>query len=68
MSGLMDILAAGEEGNFVIFELKLCKGPGCSYWPDCLIHGGGKKHIAKGKKVSGAIAVKKVDCSFRHLE
>ncbi|PDM38888.1 DUF91 domain-containing protein [Parageobacillus toebii] len=64
--GLIDILAVDEEGNFVVFELKLSKGPDAAIGQIARYMGWVKKNIAKGKNVSGVIVAKKVDDKLKY--
>ncbi|WP_199426657.1 endonuclease NucS domain-containing protein [Thermaerobacillus caldiproteolyticus] len=64
--GLIDILAVDEEGNFVVFELKLSKGPDAAIGQIARYMGWVKKNIAKEKLVSGVIVAKKVDDKLKY--
>jgi endonuclease len=64
--GLIDILAVDEEGNFVVFELKLSKGPDAAIGQIARYMGWVKKNIAKGMNVSGVIVAKKVDDKLKY--
>ena len=57
--GRIDILAFDEDRNYVIFELKVQKGPDSAVGQVLRYMGRVKKHLALGKEVIGVIVSKK---------
>lgn len=64
--GPIDILAIDEEGNFVVFELKLSRGADKAIGQLLRYMGWVKKNLAKDKKVKGVIVAKSVDEKLRY--
>ncbi|MNW57024.1 hypothetical protein D3C74_347920 [compost metagenome] len=64
--GPIDILCEDQNGNFVIFELKLGKGPDRAIGQIARYMGWVKKNIAINKEVSGVIVAKEVDDKLKY--
>lgn len=64
--GLIDILATDEHGNFVVFELKLSRGPDKALGQLLRYMGWVKQHKSNGKKVSGIIVANKMDTKIKY--
>jgi hypothetical protein len=64
--GNIDILAVDEEGNFVVFELKVSRGADRALGQILRYMGWVKKNIAKDKKVKGVIVAKNVDEKLKY--
>ena len=64
--GFIDILAIDNTGNFVVFELKLSKGPDRAIGQILRYMGWVKKNLSNGKKVSGIIVANKMDEKIRY--
>lgn len=64
--GPIDILAIDEEGNFVVFELKLSRGADRAMGQLSRYMGWVKRNLSKGKKVKGVIIAKKVDEKLKY--
>jgi endonuclease len=59
--GPIDILAQDDENNFVIFELKLSKGPDRALGQILRYMGWIQKNIAVGKKIFGILVAEQID-------
>lgn len=64
--GPIDILCTDQNGDFVIFELKLGKGPDRAMGQIARYMGWVKKNIAYGKGVTGVIVAKDVDDKLKY--
>ena len=64
--GYIDILAVDEEGNFVVFELKVSRGADRALGQILRYMGWIKRNIAKDKKVKGVIVAKNVDKKLKY--
>lgn len=64
--GRIDVLSVDDEGNFVIFELKLEKGPDRALGQLLRYMGWIKSRKARGKKVFGVIVAKKMDEKLKY--
>lgn len=64
--GPIDILASDSEGNFVVFELKLTKGPDACLGQILRYMGWVEKHLANGKKVNGIIVASEIPKKLRY--
>ncbi|WFD09779.1 endonuclease NucS domain-containing protein [Tepidibacter hydrothermalis] len=64
--GIIDVLAVDEEGNFVIFELKLSRGNDATLGQVLRYMGWVETHISNGKKVSGIIVAKSIDEKLKY--
>jgi len=64
--GPIDILAVDEEGNFVVFELKLSRGADKAMGQISRYMGWIKQNLAKDKGVKGVIVAKKVDEKLKY--
>ena len=64
--GFIDILTIDEDGNFVVFELKLSKGPDRAIGQILRYMGWVKMNLANGKKVSGIIVANKMDEKIKY--
>jgi len=64
--GPIDILTTDEEGNFVIFELKLSRGADKALGQLLRYMGWIKKNLAKDKKVKGVIVANKMDEKIKY--
>ena len=64
--GRIDVLAQDEEGNFVVFELKLDKGPDRALGQILRYMGWVKRKIANSKQTYGVIVAKRVDKKLRY--
>ncbi|MFZ2070387.1 MAG: endonuclease NucS domain-containing protein [Halobacteriota archaeon] len=64
--GPIDILAVDEEGNFVVFELKLSRGADKAIGQISRYMGWIKLNLAKDKGVKGVIVAKKVDEKLKY--
>lgn len=64
--GPIDILAVDEEGNFVVFELKLSRGADKAMGQISRYMGWIKQHLAKDTGVKGVIMAKKVDEKLKY--
>jgi hypothetical protein len=64
--GPIDILALDEEGNFVVFELKLSKGADKAMGQLSRYMGWVKRNLSKSKKVKGVIVAKNVDEKLKY--
>jgi len=64
--GPIDVLALDEEDNFVVFELKLNRGPDKAMGQLLRYMGWVKRKLAKGKKVKGVIVAKSVDEKLKY--
>ena len=64
--GPIDILAVDDEGNFVIFELKLSKGPDRAIGQIARYMGWVKANLANGKGVSGVIVSSSADDKLKY--
>lgn len=64
--GFIDILAIDENGNFVVFELKLNKGIDSALGQILRYMGWIKTHLALDKEVKGVIVSKKADNRLKY--
>ena len=64
--GPIDILAVDEEGNFVVFELKLSRGGDKAMGQISRYMGWIKQNLAEDKGVKGVIVAKKVDEKLKY--
>jgi len=64
--GPIDILALDEDGNFVVFELKLSKGSDRTTGQISRYMGWVKKHLAGGKAVKGIIVAQSIDEQLKY--
>jgi RecB family endonuclease NucS len=64
--GPVDILALDNEGNFVIFELKLSRGTDKALGQILRYMGWVKRNLAKGKRVKGVIVAKHVNEKLKY--
>jgi len=64
--GPIDILTTDEEGNFIVFELKLSRGADKALGQLLRYMGWIKKNLAKGKKVKGIIVANKMDEKIKY--
>lgn len=64
--GPIDILAVNEQGDFVVFELKLSRGPDRACGQLLRYMGWVKAILAKDKNVKGIIVAKEVDNKLRY--
>jgi hypothetical protein len=64
--GNIDILAQDGEGNLVVFELKLSKGPDRAVGQALRYMGWVSKHLAVGKKVTGVIVAQEIDEKLKY--
>lgn len=64
--GPIDILTTDEEGNFIIIELKLSRGPDKALGQLLRYMGWVKKNLAKEKKVKGIIVANKMDEKIKY--
>ncbi|MEK5256595.1 endonuclease NucS domain-containing protein [Paenibacillus sp. FSL F4-0125] len=64
--GLIDILCRDQNGDFVVFELKLGRGPDRAMGQIARYMGWVKKNIAVDKGVSGVIVAKNVDDKLKY--
>lgn len=64
--GRIDILAIDEEDSFVVFELKLSRGPDRAMGQISRYMGWIKRNLAKGKKVKGVLVAKSVDEKLKY--
>jgi len=64
--GPIDILAIDEEGNFVVFELKLSRGADKAMGQLSRYMGWVKRNLSKDKKVKGVIVAKSVDEKLKY--
>jgi len=64
--GQIDILAEESNGDFVVFELKLSRGPDRAVGQALRYMGWVKKHLAASKNVSGVIVAHDIDEKLRY--
>ena len=64
--GPIDVLAEDQNGNLVVFELKLSKGPDRAVGQALRYMGWVAKHLAQGKKVSGVIVAHEIDEKLKY--
>lgn len=64
--GPIDILAVDAEGNFVVLELKVRKGPDRAVGQALRYMGWVNKHLANGKQVSGVIVACNIDEKLKY--
>jgi len=64
--GYIDILTIDKQNNFVVFELKLTKGPDRAIGQILRYMGWVKKNLAKDKQVKGIIVANKMDEKIRY--
>ena len=64
--GPIDILAVDSHNNFVVFELKLSRGPDRALGQLARYMGWVKKNLANGKRVKGIIIAKDVDEKLKY--
>ena len=66
VAGRIDILAVDEEGNFVVFELKLANSPDPAIGQLLRYMGWVRKNLANGKTVKGIIVAKKINEKLKY--
>jgi len=64
--GPIDILAQDSDGNFVVIELKLSKGPDRAVGQVLRYMGWVQKHLAPGKNVSGVLVAASMDEKLKY--
>lgn len=64
--GFIDILTTDDEGNFVVFELKLSKGADRAVGQLLRYMGWVKMKLANGKKVKGVLVANKMDEKIKY--
>jgi hypothetical protein len=64
--GPIDVLAVDSNGDFVVFELKLTRGPDRAVGQILRYMGWVKKHLAAGKKVSGVVVAHQIDEKLKY--
>ena len=64
--GRIDILAVDDDGNFIVFELKLQKGPDCAVGQVLRYMGWVKENLAADKNVTGVIVSKKANDKIKY--
>jgi hypothetical protein len=64
--GPIDVLAEDSNGNLVVFELKLSKGPDRAVGQALRYMGWISKHLALGKNVSGVIVAHEIDEKLKY--
>jgi hypothetical protein len=64
--GFIDILAVDEDGNFVVFELKLSRGPDKAMGQLLRYMGWVKRTLAGQREVHGVIVAKDIDEKLRY--
>lgn len=64
--GPIDILAQDSDGNFVVIELKLSKGPDRAVGQVLRYMGWVQKHLATGKHVSGVLVAANMDEKLKY--
>jgi hypothetical protein len=64
--GPIDILARDSNEDFVVFELKLSKGPDQAVGQALRYMGWVSKHLARSKKVSGVIVAREIDDKLKY--
>lgn len=64
--GPIDILATDDDGNFVVFELKLTKGPDACLGQILRYMGWVDRHLANGKSVKGIIVASEIPKKLRY--
>jgi hypothetical protein len=64
--GPIDVLAVDESGNFVVFELKLGRGPDHALGQLLRYMGWVKRNLAGDKQVSGVIVAHSIDDKLRY--
>ena len=64
--GPIDILAVDNDGNFVVFELKLSRGADRALGQILRYMGWIERKLANGKKVMGVIVAKHVDKKLKY--
>lgn len=64
--GPIDILARDEEGNFVVFELKLGRGPDACLGQVLRYMGWVQKHLADAKSVRGVIVASDIPLKLKY--
>jgi hypothetical protein len=64
--GPIDVLAEDSNGDLVVFELKLSKGPDRAVGQALRYMGWVTKHLASGKKVSGVIVAHEIDEKLKY--
>jgi hypothetical protein len=64
--GPIDILARDDKGGFVVFELKLHKGPDAALGQILRYMGWVKKHLANGAPVSGVIVASEITDKLKY--
>lgn len=65
-AGTMDILTTDEDDNFIVFELKLSRGPDRAIGQLLRYMGWIKKNLAKDKKVKGIVVANKMDEKIKY--
>ena len=64
--GPIDILAVDDFGNFVVFELKLERGPDRALGQLARYTGWVKLNLAREREVSGVVVAKSIDERLRY--
>ena len=64
--GPIDVLAEDSNGDLVVFELKLSKGPDRAVGQALRYMGWVSKHLAPGKKISGVIVAHEIDEKLKY--
>jgi len=64
--GPIDVLAVDENGDFVVFELKLGRGPDAAVGQLARYMGWVRRNLAEGHKVTGVIVAGSVDDKLRY--
>ena len=64
--GPIDVFAQNSDGDFVVFELKLSRGPDRALGQILRYMGWVNKHLAAGKKVLGVIVARDIDEKLKY--
>ena len=64
--GPIDVLAQNSDGDFVVFELKLSRGPDKAVGQILRYMGWVNKHLAAGKKMLGVIVAREIDEKLKY--
>jgi len=64
--GPIDVLAEDSDGNLVVFELKLSRGPDRAVGQALRYMGWISKHLAAEKRVSGVIVAHEIDEKLKY--